>query len=79
MRTDANSGSKPRYFPSSYHSLKPQTGTAPGFGGAAHAESAYQVGDNVVSRRGHYRQEGKTSEYDQVRELYRRCARAVFP
>lgn len=35
-------------------------------------ESSWQVADNVVSRKSHWSHEGKTSEYDQVRELYLR-------
>lgn len=31
-----------------------------------------QVADNVLSRKGHYLHEGSPSEYDQVRQLYRR-------
>jgi len=36
------------------------------------AEAPYQVSDNTVSRKSHYYHEGKLSEYDQVRELYKR-------
>lgn len=36
------------------------------------AEAPYQVSDNTVSRKSHYYHEGKLSEYDQPRELYRR-------
>jgi catalase len=62
---------KPIYFPNSYSARAPSTATAPGFLPAA-AEAPMQVGDNIMSRRGHYRHEGQASEYDQVRELYTR-------
>ncbi|KAK5678481.1 hypothetical protein LTS10_008925 [Elasticomyces elasticus] len=35
------------------------------------AEAPYKVSDNVVSRKSHYYHEGKLSEYDQPRELYK--------
>ena len=35
-----------------------------------------QVVNNVISRDGHYFHEGKPSEYDQVRELYKRVLSA---
>lgn len=36
------------------------------------AEAPYAVSDNIASRKSHYYHEGKLSEYDQPRELYRR-------
>jgi len=35
-----------------------------------------QFASNVLSRKGHYRHEGKASDYDQVRELYLRVLSA---
>ncbi|PVG01719.1 catalase [Serendipita vermifera] len=68
MRTDANTGGKPAYFPNSYHNTKPTTSGTPGFLPAV-TEAPMQVGDNVISRKGHHRHEGSPSEYNQVREL----------
>ena len=55
-------------FPNSYHN---QTGGTPGFLPSA-AEAPMQLANHVLSRIGHYFHEGKPSEHDQVRELYRR-------
>jgi catalase len=77
MRTDANHGGKPLYFPNSYHTHKhgaPSNTSmskkvTPGFDPSV-AEAPYQVMNNVVSRESVYKHEGDASEYKQVRELY---------
>ncbi|MCJ1402389.1 hypothetical protein MMC11_005609 [Xylographa trunciseda] len=62
MRVDGNHSGNPQYVPNSFkHKFRPDT-----------AEAPYQVSDNIVSRKSHYGHEGKLSEYDQARELYRR-------
>lgn len=62
LRTDANHAGNKQYAPNSFaHKFRPDA-----------AEAPYTVGDNVVSRKSHYAHEGKVSEYDQARELYRR-------
>jgi len=71
MRIDGNTLGKPIYFPNSYSTLAPKTGTAPSFDPTT-TEAPWQLASNVVSRASHYRHEGQPSEYDQVRELYQR-------
>ncbi|RAL03161.1 catalase [Aspergillus ibericus CBS 121593] len=62
MRVDANHAMNPQYVPNSFvHKFRPDT-----------AEAPYQVSDNIVGRKSHYYHEGKPSEYDQPRVLYRR-------
>jgi catalase len=62
MRVDANHGGGKQYTPNSFqHKFRPDV-----------AEAPYKVSDNVVSRKSHYWHEGKLSEYDQPRELYKR-------
>lgn len=62
MRVDGNHSGNKQYAPNSFaHKFSP-----------AVAEAPYKVSDNVVSRKSHYYHEGKLSEYDQPRELYRR-------
>ncbi|KAJ1327072.1 catalase [Microdochium nivale] len=62
MRTDANHAGNKQYAPNSFaHKFRPDT-----------AEAPYVVNDNIVSRKSHFWHEGKKSEYDQARELYRR-------
>ncbi|KAG7566859.1 hypothetical protein FFLO_01360 [Filobasidium floriforme] len=70
MRTDADSGSKPMYFPNSYHKNVPSTKSTPGFAGMDAVEAPYQVANNVVSRKSYWRDECTEREYTQVRELY---------
>ncbi|GAA6051875.1 hypothetical protein JCM3770_005515 [Rhodotorula araucariae] len=71
MRIDGNALGKPVYFPNSYHSATPVTDTTPSFDPST-VETPMQVGSNVISRKSHYRHEGKPSEYDQVRTLYQK-------
>ncbi|KAI6841447.1 heme-dependent catalase [Hortaea werneckii] len=62
MRIDANHAGNKQYTPNSFaNKFRPDL-----------AETPYKVSDNVVSRKSHYYHEGKVSEYDQPRELYRR-------
>lgn len=62
MRVDANHAGNPQYAPNSFkHKFRPDA-----------AETPYKVSDNIVSRKSHYWHEGKLSEYDQPRELYKR-------
>lgn len=62
MRVDANHAGNKQYTPNSFtHKFRPDV-----------AEAPYKVSDNVVSRKSHYYHEGKLSEYDQPRELYKR-------
>ena len=62
MRADANTGQNPHYVPNSFvNKFRPDT-----------AEAPYAVSDNIVSRQGHSYHEGKASEYDQAREMYKR-------
>lgn len=62
MRVDANHAGNKQYTPNSFaDKFRPDA-----------AEAPYKVSDNVVSRKSHYYHEGKTSEYDQARELYKR-------
>ncbi|TKA70222.1 hypothetical protein B0A49_06460 [Cryomyces minteri] len=62
MRVDANHAGNKQYAPNSFaHKFRPDA-----------AEAPYTVSDNIVSRKSHYYHEGKVSEYDQPRELYRR-------
>ena len=62
MRVDANHAGNKQYNPNSFaHKFRPDV-----------AEAPYRVSDNVVSRKSHYYHEGKLSEYDQPRELYKR-------
>jgi catalase len=62
QRNDANHAGNPQYVPNSFkHKFRPDT-----------AEAPYLVSDNIVSRKSHYYHEGKLSDYDQARELYKR-------
>ena len=62
LRTDANHAGNKQYAPNSFaHKFRPDV-----------AEAPYTVSDNVVSRKSHFAHEGKVSEYDQARELYKR-------
>lgn len=62
MRVDANHGLKPQYVPNSFaNKFRPDT-----------AEAPFQVADSNVGRKSHFYHEGKDSEYEQPRELYRR-------
>ncbi|KAF2090734.1 catalase [Saccharata proteae CBS 121410] len=62
MRIDANHAGNPQYVPNSFvHKFRPDV-----------AEAPYAVSDNIVSRKSHYYHEGKTSDYDQARELWSR-------
>lgn len=62
MRVDANHAGNKQYTPNSFvNKFRPDV-----------AETPYKVSDNVVSRKSHYYHEGKLSEYDQPRELYKR-------
>jgi catalase len=62
LRVDANHAGNKQYAPNSFaHKFRPDV-----------AEAPYVVSDNVVSRKSHYYHEGKKSEYDQARELWRR-------
>jgi catalase len=70
MRVDADTGSKPTYFPNSYHKEVPSTKTTPGFAGQSVVEAPYQVANNVYSRKSYWTDEGTDREYTQVRELY---------
>lgn len=61
-RNDANHAGNPQYAPNSFkHKFRRDT-----------AEAPYTVADNIVSRKSHYHHEGKLSDYDQARDLYRR-------
>jgi catalase len=61
-RNDANHAGNPQYVPNSFkHKFRPDT-----------AEASYTVADNIVSRKSHYYHEGRSSDYDQARELYSR-------
>ncbi|KAK5728730.1 hypothetical protein LTR15_001869 [Elasticomyces elasticus] len=62
MRVDGNHSGNKQYAPNSFGGdrFRPDT-----------AEAPYKVSDNVVSRKSHYYHEGKLSEYDQPRELYK--------
>ncbi|KAG9094732.1 hypothetical protein FRC06_010531, partial [Ceratobasidium sp. 370] len=71
MRVDGNVGGKPHYVPNSYHNPKSTTDGAPDFLPEAE-EVPMQVANNILSRKGHYMHEGSPTEYDRVRELYRR-------
>ncbi|BCR89730.1 catalase [Aspergillus chevalieri] len=62
LRVDANHAMNPQYAPNSFaNKFRPDT-----------AECPYALGDNTVSRKSHFYHEGKASEYEQPRELYRR-------
>lgn len=62
MRNDGNHSGNKQYTPNSFsNKFRPDV-----------AEAPYKVSDNVVSRKSHYYHEGKVSEYDQPRELYKR-------
>lgn len=62
MRVDANHAGGKQITPNSFaHKFRPDV-----------AEAPYKLSDNIVSRKSHYYHEGKLSEYDQPRELYRR-------
>ncbi|KAK4899905.1 hypothetical protein LTR27_002666 [Elasticomyces elasticus] len=62
MRVDGNHSGNKQYAPNSFggNKFRPDV-----------AEAPYKVSDNVVSRKSHYYHEGKLSEYDQPRELYK--------
>ena len=62
LRVDANHAGNPQYTPNSFvDKFRPDATEAP-----------YQVADNVVSRKSHFYDEGKPSEYDQAQVLYKR-------
>ncbi|KAF2145839.1 uncharacterized protein K452DRAFT_220906 [Aplosporella prunicola CBS 121167] len=62
MRVDANHAGNKQYVPNSNaHKFRPDAAEAPN-----------AVSDNIVSRKSHYFHEGKSSEYDQARELWSR-------
>ncbi|EMC92419.1 hypothetical protein BAUCODRAFT_288212 [Baudoinia panamericana UAMH 10762] len=63
MRVDGNHSGNKQYVPNSFMGdrFRPDV-----------AEAPYKVSDNIVSRKSHYYHEGKLSEYDQPRELYKR-------
>lgn len=62
MRVDANHDMNPQYVPNSFvHKFRPDT-----------AETPYLLPDRIVSRKSHFYHEGKPSEYDQPRVLYKR-------
>lgn len=62
LRVDANHAGNKQYTPNSFaDKWRPDC-----------AEAPYKVSDNIVSRKSHYYHEGKLSEYDQPRELYKR-------
>ncbi|KAI1642399.1 heme-dependent catalase [Daldinia loculata] len=62
MRVDANHGGNPPYVPNSFvHKFRPDT-----------AEPAFQVSDNICSRKSHYWHEGKKNDYAQATELWER-------
>lgn len=63
LRVDGNHSGNKQYAPNSFGGdrFRPDV-----------AEAPYKVSDNVVSRKSHYYHEGKMSDYDQPRELYRR-------
>jgi len=62
MRVDGNHSGNPQYAPNSFaHKFRPDA-----------AEAPYQVADPNVSRKSHFAHEGKKSDYDQARELYKR-------
>ncbi|KAI1469099.1 heme-dependent catalase [Daldinia caldariorum] len=62
MRVDANHGGNPQYVPNSFvHKFRPDA-----------AEPAFQVSDNICSRKSHYWHEGKKNDYAQATELWRR-------
>ncbi|KAF2771367.1 heme-dependent catalase [Teratosphaeria nubilosa] len=63
LRVDANHAGNKQYTPNSLGGDKFRPDVA---------EAPYKVSDNIVSRKSHYFHEGKLSEYDQPRELYRR-------
>ncbi|KAK5109907.1 hypothetical protein LTR62_006396 [Meristemomyces frigidus] len=62
MRVDGNHSGNKQYTPNSFtNKFRPDV-----------AEAPYKVSDNIVSRKSHYYHEGRLSEYEQPRELYRR-------
>ncbi|KAM3414260.1 hypothetical protein BST61_g10915 [Cercospora zeina] len=63
LRVDGNHSGNKQYAPNSFGGdrFRPDV-----------AEAPYKVSDNVVSRKSHYYHEGRMSDYDQPRELYRR-------
>ena len=62
QRNDANHAGNPQYVPNSFkHKFRPDV-----------AEAPYAIGDNVVSRKSHFWHEGKLSDYDQARDLYKK-------
>jgi len=67
MRSDANTGGNPHYYPNSFvNKFVPEATEAP-----------YQVADNVVSRQSYSWSEGTMKEYEQARELYKRVMSSV--
>ncbi|GLA62754.1 hypothetical protein AtubIFM54640_003884 [Aspergillus tubingensis] len=61
MRVDANHGMNPQYVPNSFvNKFRPDV-----------AEAPYQLADNNVGRKSHFYHEGKPSEYDRSRALYK--------
>ena len=66
LRVDGNHSGNPQYAPNSFvNKFRPDA-----------AEAPYTVADNVLSRKSHFAHEGKLSEYDQPRELYKRVMTA---
>ncbi|TRX89110.1 hypothetical protein FHL15_010027 [Xylaria flabelliformis] len=62
LRADANHAGNRQYAPNSFvHKFRTDA-----------AEPAFVVSDNICSRKSHYWHEGKMSDYDQARELWRR-------
>ena len=62
LRNDANHALNPQYVPNSFkNKFRPDV-----------AEAPYAVADNIVSRKSHFYYEGKLSDYDQARELYKK-------
>lgn len=61
LRNDANHAGNPQYAPNSFKKkFSPDT-----------AETPFTVADNIVSRKSHFHHEGKLSDYDQARDLYK--------
>lgn len=66
LRNDANHAMNPQYAPNFFaDKFRPDA-----------AEAMYQTADNTVGRKFHFYHEGKPSEYDQPRELYKRVTTA---
>ncbi|KAL3478176.1 catalase-like domain-containing protein [Aspergillus californicus] len=67
LRVDANHGMNPQYAPNSFvHKFRPDT-----------AETPYQLADKTVARKSHFYHEGKPSEYEQPRILYKKVMNAT--